>query len=193
MNKLFFKRILAYLIDCFILFFAMIVVNLFIPISGNVNELNTRLSDVMNKYMAEEISIEEFTEESEDISYDLTKATYISSIAGIVVYILYFVVYQAYNNGQTLGKRWLKIQVVKNDGSAVDMNNLLVRGLIPYGLLVNFILVIAIMFFSKNMFLNISHILGNIHNIVIFVTIIMMMIKSRGIHDYLSKTKVEEI
>lgn len=193
MNKLFFKRIIAYLIDCVILFGIMLIVNLFIPISSEANELNTKLTNLMNDYMAEKVTIEEFTEQSEDLNYDLTKATYISSVAGIVVYILYFVVFQAYNSGQTFGKKWLKIQTVKSDDSMVDIDTLLIRGLIPYGLLVNFILVIAILFINKNVYLTINNILNNIHMIIIFITLLMMMIKSRGLHDYLAKTKVEEI
>lgn len=192
MKKIFFKRILAYIIDCVILFFAMLVVNLFIPTFGDVEELNTRLTTSMESYTSGELTVDEFLEESEDISYDIMKATYISSIAGIVVYLLYFVVFQAYNNGQTLGKKWLKLQVVKTDDSNVDMNSLLRRSLFPYGILVNFILVVALLFASKHAYLSINTILSNIQMIIIFITIIMMFMKDRGIHDYLANTKVIE-
>lgn len=192
MKKIFFKRILAYIIDCVILFFVMLVVNLFIPTFGDVEELNTRLTTSMESYTSGELTVDEFLEESEDISYDIMKATYISSIAGIVVYLLYFVVFQAYNNGQTLGKKWLKLQVVKTDDSNVDMNSLLRRSLFPYGILVNFILVVALLFASKHAYLSINTILSNIQMIIIFITLIMMFMKDRGIHDYLANTKVIE-
>ncbi len=192
MKKVFFKRILAYLIDCTILFFAMVLVNLFVPVFGDIEELNARLTTSMDNYTSGEITMDEFAEESNDISYDLMKATYISSIAGIVVYILYFVVFQAYNNGQTLGKKWLKLQVVKTDNNNVDINSLLRRSLFPYGILINFILVILLLFTSKSVYLNINTILSNIQIIIIFITLIMMFIKERGIHDYLANTKVIE-
>lgn len=193
MNKIFFKRILAYMIDCIILFFAMLIINLFIPVSNNVNELNDKLTTLMNDYVSEKVTLDEFTKQSEDINYDIIKATYISSVAGIVVYILYFVVFQAYNNGQTFGKKLLHLQVQKENGSRLDINTLLVRSLIPYGLLVNFLLIIMILFTSKALFLNINNILSSVHMVVIFATVILMMVKSRGIHDYLARTKVEEI
>ena len=192
MKKVCFKRILAYLIDCTILFFAMVLVNLFVPVFGDIEELNARLTTSMDNYTSGEITMDEFAEESNDISYDLMKATYISSIAGIVVYILYFVVFQAYNNGQTLGKKWLKLQVVKTDNNNVDINSLLRRSLFPYGILINFILVILLLFTSKSVYLNINTILSNIQIIIIFITLIMMFIKERGIHDYLANTKVIE-
>ena len=82
---------------------------------------------------------------------------------------------------------------IKENGGRADVNTLLIRCLIPYGILVNFILIILILFVSKSLFLNISNILSNLHMIIIFITLIFMMIKSRGLHDYLAKTKIVEI
>lgn len=190
---IFFKRIGAYLVDCIILFFAIIIVNLFIPITGDITELNTNLTNLMNDYIQEKITIEEFTSHADDLNYQITKATYISSIASIVVYLLYFVVFQAYNKGQTLGKKLFKIHIVKKDDSRVDINTLLIRSLIPYGILVNFILAIVILFVNQGIYTSVSNILNNIHIVVIVITLIMMMVKSRGAHDYLANTKVEQV
>lgn len=193
MKKTFFKRILAYLIDCIILFFTLLIIGLFIPTFGNTNELNTRLTDLYEKYSSQEITINEFTKESQDINYDITKATYLSSIAGIVVYILYFAIYPVYNNGQTLGKKLLKIKVLKNDDKPVNINSLFIRSLIPYGILMNLVLVILILFVNKSAYMSISGVLSSIHMFVLIVTIIAMAATGRGIHDYLANTKVEEI
>ena len=193
MKKTFFKRILAYLIDCIILFFALLIIGLFIPTFGNTNELNTRLTDLYEKYSSQEITINEFTKESQDINYDITKATYLSSIAGIVVYILYSAIYPVYNNGQTLGKKLLKIKVLKNDDKPVNINSLFIRSLIPYGILMNLVLVILILFVNKSAYMSISGVLSSIHMFVLIASIIAMAATGRGIHDYLANTKVEEI
>jgi len=190
---MFFKRILAYLIDCAILFFAITVLNLFIPVNSRALESSDKLTELMSQYMEQKITIEEFNEETQELNYIITKGTYISSIVSIGVYILYFVVFQAYNNGQTFGKKLFKIQVLKENDRQVDMNTLLIRCLIPYGVLVNFILVVMILFVSQSFYINTSSILSSIHTIVIFITLVMMAIKSKGIHDYLSKTKVVEV
>lgn len=190
---MFFKRVLAYLIDCIILFFAITLVNLFIPINGSVVEANDKLIDLMGEYTEQKITIDEFNEQTQNLNYTITKGTYISTIASIVIYILYFVVFQAYNSGQTLGKKLFKIQVLKEDDKQVDINTMLIRCLIPYGILVNFILVVMILFVGKNFYINASSVLNSIHTIVIFVTLFMMVIKSKGIHDYLSKTKVVKL
>ena len=193
MNKLFLKRVGAYLLDCTILFFALILVNLFVPTCGNIRELNERLTDMTDKYMAHEITAKELTEESQDINYDISKATYLSSIAGVVIYILYFVVLPVYNNGQTLMKKVFKIKVLKTDDSKVDINTMFIRCLLPYGILMNLVLVLLLLFVSKSLYLNINSALSTIHMFLMIITIIMMATQKRGLHDYMANTKVEEI
>ena len=171
----------------------MLLVQLLEPIGLLLGLLNKGELQEKIRDMEQKITIEEFNEETQELNYIITKGTYISSIVSIGVYILYFVVFQAYNNGQTFGKKLFKIQVLKENDRQVDMNTLLIRCLIPYGVLVNFILVVMILFVSQSFYINTSSILSSIHTIVIFITLVMMAIKSKGIHDYLSKTKVVEV
>ena len=56
-----------------------------------------------------------------DNSYQLSKETGLTNIVTIVVYVLYFIVYQMYMNGQTIGKRIMKIRVVKNEDGTFTM------------------------------------------------------------------------
>lgn len=191
--KLFFKRIGAFFLDCTILFFALTFINLFIPTFVDVNDLNDRTLEITQKYIDGEVTEEKFVEETNEISYLLQKGTYLTTISGIVVYILYFVVYQAYNSGQTLGKKVFKIRVVKVDDSVPNINMLIRRCLIPYGILVNFLLAILILILNKNIYNTLNIILTNLHLIILGVSILCMLIKKRGIHDYLANTKVEEV
>ena len=146
-----------------------------------------------DKYMAHEITAKELTERSQDINYDISKATYLSSIAGVVIYILYFVVLPVYNNGQTLMKKVFKIRVLKTDDSKVDINTMFLRCLLPYGILMNLVLVLLLLFVSKSLYLNINSALSTIHMFLMIITIIMMATQKRGLHDYIANTKVEEI
>lgn len=191
--KLFFKRLGAFFLDCSILFFVLTLINLFIPTFVDVDDLNDRTMDITEKYINGEVTQETFVEETNEISYLLQKGTYLTTIAGIVVYILYFVVYQAYNNGQTLGKKALKIRVLKTNDDAPGINTLIKRCFIPYGILINFILAILILIVSKNIYNMANVILTNLHFIVLGMTILTMLIKKRGLHDYLANTKVEEV
>ena len=191
--KIFFKRICAFLIDCVILYLAITLIGSFVPVSSNLNNLNNQTIELMNKYLNAEVSEDKFIEETNNLNYEISKATYLNSIVGIVIYILYFIVYQSYNNGQTLGKKWMKIQVLKQDDSKVDVNSLLFRALIPYGIFVNILCLILLISLNKSTYMPLSVWLNNIHLIVIGVTIIMMSVKGRGLHDVLAKTKVKEL
>ena len=191
--KLFFKRLGAFFLDCTILFFALTFINLFIPTFVDVNDLNDRTMEITPKYIEGEVTQEKFIEETNEISYLLQKGTYLTTIAGIIVYILYFVVYQAYNNGQTLGKKVFKIRVVKMDDDIPSINVLIRRCLIPYGILVNFILAILILVLNQDIYNTINVVLTNLHLVVLGMSILGMLIKKRGIHDYLANTKIEEV
>ena len=46
-----------------------------------------------------------------------------------------------------------------NDDSKIDINTMLIRCLIPYGILVNFLSVVFILFLSKSTYINVSGIL----------------------------------
>ena len=187
------KRIGAFLVDCAILFFVLTITNLFIPKFVEVETLSDRTFEITQKYVDQEITEEKFIEETNNINYELSRGTYLSTISSIVIYILYFVVFQAYNRGQTLGKKLFRLQVLKTNGELPDINSLTGRCLIPYGILVNFISVILILFASKDIYLSVDGILGYVHIFVIFISIILMFINGRGIQDYLANTKVEEI
>ncbi len=191
--KISFKRIGAYIVDCLILFVVLLIVGMFIPTFGDARELSERLTSISDDYFNEKIDAKEYVEAANDVNYDISKATYLSSITGIVVYILYFVVFQAYNNGQTLGKKLFKIRVVKTDGSSLDINTLIKRCLIPYGILVNIVLLIMLLVTSKSVYISINGILSNIHLFIIAISIVMVFANNRGAHDYLAGTTVEEL
>lgn len=191
--KIFFKRIGAFLIDCTILYFAITLVGLFVPVSSNVNDLSEKTMDIMDKYVNQEISEDKFIEETNNLNYEISKATYLNSIVGIVIYILYFVVYQSYNNGQTFGKKWLKLQVCKENGTSLGINDLLLRALIPYGLFINILSLILLLVLNKSMYISISGLISNVHLFVIVGTLILMAFKNKGLHDMLAKTKVEQV
>ena len=188
--KLVFKRFGAFIIDCSILFIVSMLINAFIPVYGDVDELSNRLFDLTDSYMNEEISVKEFNEETQSLNYVISKAAYLTTI---VIYILYFVVFQAYNNGQTLGKKLLKIKVIKKDGGSLDINSLIRRCLIPYGILLNIILSIMLLTISKSHYMSISTVLSNVHMCLLVLSFILICKNGRGIQDYLAGTTVVEV
>ena len=190
----FLQRLLAFLID----FVLISTISSFLTIpftnSDNVEKLNKEANEIVEKYANQEIDIETYFNQAQDISYDLSRESGVASVIEIIVLILYFVVFQIYRNGQTIGKECLKIRVVKSDGSDLTMNGMLVRALINDFILSN-IFVVIIMLFSRDVYFYGSLIIVIFQYIMIFISIIMVAFSREGksLADYLTNTKVINI
>lgn len=194
MNKdkaYFFPRVMAYLIDAIII---SIVVNLLaVPFyNKNIETLNKEYENVSERYMNNEITTEEYLHQYMDISYDLNYNMIPITIIDIACMILYFIVYQHYNNGQTLGKKIMKVQVISNDDSKLSVNNYVYRSFILNGLLIGMLDLILMLFMSKNYYFYLSFTLQFIQIVLILITILMVLFskEGRGLHDKLGNTKV---
>ena len=130
MKPVTYKRILAYLIDMIII--AIISNLLTFNIQNNkkyqdaVNEYNNSLQAFGNK----EITQKEFIKITNDQSYIMNKESVAVTIVSEVITIISFVVVPYFMNGQTLGKKLMKLKIVSNSKKKITMNNYLIRGLL---------------------------------------------------------------
>ena len=120
-----------------------------------------------------------------------------NSIAKLVIYIvltiLYFVFFNYITNGQTLGKKLMKLKIVSIDNKKVSIGNYFIRAIPMYQLIYYVTRLIGIIFLkesSYNKVTSISYSIENILEIAIF-TMIMLGTSGRGLHDIIAKTKVE--
>jgi len=186
------KRIIAYFIDFIIVMVISTVITGFIPIGDKTNKIVKQQNEIVQNFYDNKISAEEYYESMKDLNYDLSKETFLIHLVTIVIYIIYFVVYPVYNKGQTFGKKLMKIKIKNIDNKEITTNNLLIRSLILYGLGTNLIILILIMFLSKELFIDANNALTLLQNIITTITIFMIMLKKngRGLHDVLSCTMV---
>lgn len=192
MKPVSYKRILAYLIDIFIVICIATILTMFIPVSEEyVNQMN-ELNEVLEDYSSGDISETEYLEKFNDISYIVNKESVQVSIVSVVLSTIYFVVLAYYMNGQTFGKKIMKIQVVSANSKKLTMNNYLIRSLIVDSILMNTISIVTILFLEKSSYLKVydatSTIFGAIY-VVIFAMILFRQ-DGRGLHDLLANTKV---
>lgn len=187
-----YKRVLAYLLDIVIITMVATLLTMFIPVSEEYQQKSDELTDVMESFTKEEITQEEYLEKVNDISYVINKETVSTSIVTVVLTTIYFVVVAYYMEGQTLGKKIMKLKVVSTDDNKLSMNKLLVRSLIVDSILMNIISILTILLMTKSMYLQtydtITTIFGAIY-IVIF-SMILFREDGRGLHDIIAKTKV---
>lgn len=193
MNKAyFFPRLIAYVVDVFIVSIVATLICYFIPMN-NYNELQQELTLVQEKFLNQEISEEEYLNQTALISYDLDYTAVPSYIVQVALLILYYVVFQFYNKGQTLGKKLMKIRVVANDeGRELTINDYIYRSIILNALLANFLLIIFVLFMNRNYYFYTSFTLQMVQIVLSLITIFMVLFKKdgRGLHDMVAHSKV---
>ena len=198
------KRIMAFLIDILLVFFlASLVTSIhFInPYYKKYEAAFKEYSEVTNNYLEEKISENEFLKLNYVNYYNVSRFSVPYNIAIVVILILYFALFQKYNNGQTMGKQIMKIKVVNNkDNKNVSLIKYLLRCLpiyyISIGSIIPLLLNSLILLFVKGkVFYIVSTCINYAFVILGIVTLVMMLTRKdkRGLHDLIAGTKVIEI
>ena len=128
-------------------------------------------------------------------NYDLSRNSVIATIISIAVIIAYFGIFQYSLGGQTIGKKLLKLKVVKNKEGSLNIFNYLIRCAILNGVIINILLIVFVNIFDVNNFYMANYVISNIQSIIEILILIMIFMTSdsRGLHDYIAGTKVVEI
>ena len=191
-KAMFSQRILAFLIDLVLLSMITSLITMFIPVNDTATKLYEEQNRVLEGYVEGTVSMEEYVNQMIDIGYDISRQTVIVSIVAVVISLLYYVVYPCYNNGQTFGKKLMKIKLVKTNDKELSMNDLLIRSMINNSILVNIITIALVLFLSKDLYLSTSSLLSSIQYLVLIISLIMIAFtkNAQGIHDKVAKTEV---
>lgn len=192
MKPVSYKRILAYLIDIFIVICIATILTMFIPVSKEYTNQMNELNAVLEDYSSGDISETEYLEKFNDISYIVNKESVQVSVVSVVLSIIYFVVLAYYMNGQTFGKKIMKIQVVSANSKKLTMNNYLIRSLLVDSILINTISIVTILFLEKSSYLKVYDVTSTIFGAIYVVIFAMILFRQdgRGLHDLLANTKV---
>jgi uncharacterized RDD family membrane protein YckC len=88
----------------------------------------------------------------------------------------------------------MKLKVVSNDNKKLNLLNYFIRSLIANEVFINVINVLCLIFLSKNNFITSNKIIYVITYILEMVILFMIVFdkSNRGLHDYISNTKVIE-
>jgi len=191
------KRILAYLLDiCLVYLLMTLITNIrFInPTYDKLIEATTEYTELLETYEnIEDIDAEKIN----DVVFKVTKYSISTNIAIIIVLFAYFGLFQKFNNGQTLGKKIMKIKVVGIDDKNVGLGKYLLRILPTYYIYIGSIIPLIttsliVCFVNSNLFSIINSSVVYAFFALNIITIVMINIRKdkRGIHDLISGTKV---
>ena len=189
------KRILAYIIDIFLvshvasLISTIEVIN---PYYAKYEETFNEYQDLLSDYQDEKLTAEEFKEKVVPVNYDLTKYNVVTNGLTVILTIAYFGIYQGLANGQTIGKRFMKLRVVSNNDKKLNPGNFLLRCIILNSIIFRILNMVGVYFLNAVKFNNYSNVIFYIEGFVEIIIFVMVMLRSdgRGLHDIICNTKV---
>lgn len=185
-----FKRLAAYLFDVIII--SIISSLIFTTVFKQESEEYTKNSqEYIQSIMNTGSGIEE-DDYLEETYYKMQKNGQTYTVISVSIQILYFIFLQFFLNGQTIGKKLLKLRVVQEGAKKLDAGLFVLRCLILYSIPIKIIDLICLMNLNMKSYFNVSSILNKI-NMVIIIAIMGTIIfreDERGLHDIIAKTKV---
>lgn len=191
MKATFYERLASYIIDFLIVSSLLSIICYKLPDNSStyIEEINT----IYESYTNNEITPTDFADKYLDIVYNEEKKDILTPTISVILTIGYFIVFQYLNNGQTLGKKILKIQVVdKNTNKPPSILKGTIRTIFILNIASNIITIILRTCVDKNTYLMTSTILSIFNWIFLIITIVLMISKSscRGLHDLMANTIV---
>ena len=192
-KALFSQRFVAFMIDLILVSFITSLVTAIIPTNSSIDKLYDQQVKIVENYTAKKITMQEYVNQLVDINYDIAKQTGIITLISIAISLLYYVLYVYKNDGQSIGKKMMKIKIQKKDkDKELTMNDLLFRTMILQGTLVSIIGFCTILFLDKDTYLATNSLLNLIqYSILIISFFLIAFTKERqGIHDMVAKTEV---
>ena len=189
------KRISAYIIDYLFIILMITLVSQIKFINPKydkyietLNEYNVLYEEILDNNISI-INSSEFT----TTYYNLEKYGLSTSISTIVIYLLYFVGFQKWNNYQTLGKKVFNIKIVSE--KKISWLKMLLRSIISYNLIFQILSILALFILNENNYLIGDILITIVGNIFLYLNLFMIIFNKKhlGIHDIICKTEIKEV
>ncbi len=191
------KRVMAYLMDfLFITILVSLIVNIkFInPYLDNYRKTYDEYNGLITDVNEDKLNVEssEYKTKIVELTYDLNKYRVISASISSILFLGYFGALQYILNGQTLGKKIMKIKVTSVSDKKLTILNFLTRSVILNNILFSIILIVGVYVFNKNNYYNLSLIITYIELLVMSLIVLMIVLRkdNRGLHELITNTKV---
>src|SRR5574344_1899198 len=185
------KRILAYLIDLIIIFTFILILHFIYPVKTEVITIESKLL-LLSSYTNNDISFSTYFQTYATLTQQLNQAKIIYIISDSLILLWYFVAIPFLMNGQTFGKKIMKIKIVTNQKQRASFKALLIRGLYTGAIYYTILSLMALYLMSANMYMETSIFLGFVYFILVIISTFMIIYRSdkKGLEDIISNTCV---
>lgn len=166
----------------------------------------TNYKDTLNKYYIDgELSGKNYDKLNKEIDdnynntyrelyYKIEKNSIMYFVIYLITVIAYFVGFNKYTSGQTLGKKLMRLKIVNSNDENKDVPvwKFIVRAIILYQPIYYIVKLIGVSFLDINMYYDVTNIVYNVQGYLEMLIIVMVMIRldGRGPQDLLAKTRV---
>jgi len=149
---------------------------------GEYKKISNKITEDLNKL-------------KNDYTYILGKIAISDSIIILICTLIYFGIIQYFLDGQTIGKKLLKIKIISSSAKKINILNYILRSLIVNNVLLNTAGIIFLAFSSKTTYFKVDSIIATLVSIVEAIIIFLVLTRedARGLHDLLFNTKVVSI
>ena len=194
MNVNFLKRFLAYLIDIILVGTIMGIISAIFT-TKNATVLSNQFLELNEQVINTKLDFGIYYSRVADITLSLDRENFMINIINCVIIILYFVVLPLYKNGQTLGKKIMKLRVVSNNEKKLNFWKYLIRIVILNNIWLSLINVGAVYVVSGVKFYYVTYVISMLSSLIYMLNLIMVMFRkdNRGLHDMVAGTKVIEV
>jgi len=190
MKASFFKRLAAYFIDIMIVTIIASIVSAGFS-STRYEKAYEEYEELMTKYTAQEITVEEYTDQIGQVIYEIQDSSVVVSIITVLSSIAYFIVFQYLNKGQTLGKKMLRLRVQEN-GKDPSIKAMIIRTLIVDSILSGILGIALLYILNKNNYYFGYSMVAMIEMMFVFVSVLFILYRKdkNGLHDIMAHTEV---
>ena len=189
------KRIIAFVIDIVIVSLVVSLINLLPldPYKDKYKDAYEKYNEVVQKSAEDEKN--DYKDEIIELNYEVYKYRTYSSMFSATALILYFGVLPLVMNGQTLGKKIMKLRVISNNEKKLNFWKYLIRIVILNNIWLSLINIGAVYVVSGVKFYYVTYVISMLSSLIYMLNLIMVMFRkdNRGLHDMVAGTKVIEV
>lgn len=181
------KRILAYILDMFIVGMIIIIISSFMQ-NKNLDNLLVEIGSLNESFLMREVSFITYLNHYSIAFYDLEKQKLLINFITLLIMSIYFIIVPYKNNGMTLGKMIFGIKIYKKD---IKITDYIIRAFTINGIGYIFFSVLLIFILpSFSYFLTISFLA--FMQLALVITSLFMLLYNKGktLEDIFSKTEV---
>lgn len=184
------KRASAYLIDLIIIIIILSLVSLIYH--PDVSSLNANMDNITVEYANKDITFTEYITELSSIYKQMDITNIFLNLINVLIIIIYFIIYPYLNDGKTIGKKFMHIEVRNQSNQPLSLVSLFVRNLVINGLLYLLAVIICSLIVPENLYFGTITALGIIQIGLLLTSIIMVLYRKdkKGLHDLIAKTWV---